>query len=196
MKKIFGPFYPYTPLESYAEEQTKIVLDVSPTGPFFYDEGTGKDYYVIAKELRDQLAKSSIDHAFISLDTENRVCCVSHEAFDACTPFNGWHILVIPAQFLPDKLEEHLGDVAYEDGAFTYTYFRAKMEAVAFKNKQMNWASQYIQSLEELEELTGKPLTEHKQEILKNLKIYRCELLDVDPQQAPNIVWPEQPAVF
>ena len=71
MKKIFGPFYPYTPLESYAEEQTKIVLDVSPTGPFFYDEGTGKDYYVIAKELRDQLAKSSIDHAFISLDTEN-----------------------------------------------------------------------------------------------------------------------------
>lgn len=166
-------------------------LTLSP--PFFYEESTGKDYYEIAEELKSQTEPGK--YAFLSLDLDDRVCCVCYEGFDGCTPFSGWKIAVVPVENLPKGIEYDLGDVVLKDGKFAHTYFRSIQEAKLHKDKEIAWASQYIQTYEDYEQVTGKKLPEHMTDILKKLKIYRCEVLSIKTEDAPNITWAIRPSV-
>lgn len=193
MNKIFGPFFPYSPLPDNATGATKRLLEANPFAPFFYEESTGKDYYEIAEELKSQTEPGK--YAFLSLDLDDRVCCVCYEGFDGCTPFSGWKIAVVPVENLPKGIEYDLGDVVLKDGKFSHTYFRSIQEAKLHKDKEIAWASQYIQTYEDYEQVTGKKLPEHMADILKKLKIYRCEVLSIKTEDAPNITWAIRPSV-
>ncbi|AKJ73467.1 side tail fiber assembly protein [Salmonella phage 40] len=93
---------------------------------------------------------------------------------------------------VPEGIDSQLGTVQLISGEFKAYNKEAIAQAEVLLDSEMSWATNQILALEDL--VSRGPTLDSQKAYLEKLKTYRIDLLAVDPEDAPNVKWPERPA--
>uniref|UniRef100_A0AAU8GGE3 Tail fiber assembly protein n=1 Tax=Salmonella phage vB_SEnST11_KE23 TaxID=3161174 RepID=A0AAU8GGE3_9CAUD len=178
MTKVYGEFSLYTPTKT---DENAAFLD---SGAVFLKDKDGNDWYDIVKEL----TKLEEGTKFLLLSSNDVVLCVSSDV----SAYFPDQMKVAVVDEVPEGIESRLGAVQLISGEFKAYNKEAVAQAEVLLDSEMSWATNQILALEDL--ISRGPTLDSQKAYLEKLKTYRIDLLAVDPEDAPNIKWPERPA--
>lgn len=173
----------YKGFTQYIPEETEENSAALQAGAAFLKTSTGKDWYDLVKDL------SVVDDGatYILLNSEGVVVSVASDPS-----------LFFPAEFsfliaynAPTDLANQLGQWKYAKGKFAAYNDEAIQVAEETITEELNWATSQIGALTDLSEIS--PLDETNTLKLQRLKEYRIQLIQLDPEDAPNIEIPDRP---
>jgi len=156
--------------------------DAYPTGLYLKDSDSGDDWYETLDKYDNDLVK-------IAYDKEGVVRWI----FKDPTTVFPVDCEVISLDNPPEDILQAIpGEWLYKDGKLSIDNSSAIIEAQSKVEKEMAWSSSNIEAFKDISESRALSKTEDK--YLKALKQYRIDLLSIEPEDAPDIKWPERPS--
>lgn len=193
--KVLQEFELYTPVPgvTYGNSSTKELTqqeieDYSSVTGYFLRNNDG-DWYVQARTLKEE----NPGCIFLLIDAEGLLKTTSEEP-DTLWPAPGLKVVIAKKEEIPENIALHhdalrlVGEEFISDNEF----FVKQVEGVI--ETELAWATARIGAYQDMVDL-DYTLSDDQKHHIKELKMYRVKLLEIDTSKAPDVFFPERPTL-
>ncbi|WP_105492545.1 tail fiber assembly protein [Escherichia coli] len=193
--KVLQEFELYTPVPgaTYGNGSTKELTpqeieDYSVVTGYFLRNEDG-DWYVQARTLREE----NPGCVFLLIDTDGLLKTTSEEP-DTLWPAPGLKVVIAKKEEIPENIMLHHDALRLVGGEFVSDneFFVQQVEGVI--ETELAWATARIGAYQDMIDL-DYTLSDDQKRHIKELKMYRVKLLEIDTSKAPDVFFPERPTL-
>lgn len=198
--ELYDPQEPRPMLLALDEEQPQTlelteqeIEDYARYSAYFLRNERG-DWYAQTRELQQIAQESEVEYLFAVVDADGLLKIVTTDPA-GIFPSDGLQVLHGKREEFPEDIENMINAYHWDGEKFVVgnkPYIDAAQQII---EEELQWATARLGAFSDMLDL-DYILSPTQERFVKELKLYRIHLLEIDINKAPNIHIPDRPALY